>query len=90
MTAARGGDDVSAVADPGATPYGLNGMVAAEHDLGVLVITSLIPLALVLATEVLKDRNKLSSLQSRKFLHISTGPLFALTWPWYTSSPAAR
>lgn len=61
-----------------------------EHNLGVLLITSLLPLALVLATEVLKDRNKLTSVQSRKFLHISTGPLFALTWPLYTSSSGAR
>lgn len=60
------------------------------HDLGVLLITSLLPVALVLATEVLKDRKKLSCTQSRKFLHISTGPLFVLTWPLYSSSPTAR
>lgn len=65
-------------------------LAAFQHDLGVCLITSLIPIVLVLATEVLKDRNRLSAAQSRKFLHIATGPLFVLTWPLYSSSPAAR
>lgn len=77
------------LATPPAAPAAL-AVAGLEHDLGVLLITSLIPLALVLATEVLKDRNKLSSVQSRKFLHISTGPLFVLTWPLYSSSSGAR
>jgi hypothetical protein len=89
MTAVRGGHDVSGAADLAATVQSST-LVDMEHDLGILAVTSLIPLLLVLATEVLKDRNRLSSIQSRKFLHICTGPLFALTWPWYSSSRAAR
>jgi phytol kinase len=83
---------VAAAATADLTPGAPANLAAAglEHDLGVLLITSLIPLALVLATEVLKDRNKLTSVQSRKFLHISTGPLFALTWPLYSTSSGAR
>lgn len=61
-----------------------------QHDLLVLLCTSLLPLGLVLATELLKDRRLLTSIQSRKFLHVCTGPVFVLTWPLYSDNSTAK
>jgi phytol kinase len=78
------------VVSAAAADAAMSRIAALEHDVGILLITSLLPVGLVLITEILKDRNCLSAVQSRKFLHISTGPLFVLTWPMYTSSTTAR
>jgi hypothetical protein len=82
--------DAGTAGSAAAADAAMSTVAALQHDFGVLLITSLLPLGLVLVTEILKDRNRLSAVQSRKFLHISTGPLFVLTLPMYTSSPTAR
>eukprot|EP00775_Hariotina_reticulata_P001450 gene1450-1792_t len=60
------------------------------HSFIILLTTSALPLVLVAATEALQSHGILSSSSSRKFLHISTGLLYMLTWPLYDSNPTAR
>lgn len=59
-------------------------------DFQSLGICFLVVLSFLKFTEFLADSHVLTSVQSRKVVHILTGPLYIALWPIYSNDPEAK
>ncbi|KAL0028733.1 hypothetical protein WJX79_003020 [Trebouxia sp. C0005] len=64
--------------------------VSIFRDLCATLLSASLAHALVKALEFSASRDYLTQLVCRKIVHISTGPLFVLTWPLFSAAPTAR
>jgi len=60
------------------------------RDVAAAALTSLGAYAWVKAFDLLAERGTFPSVTSRKLVHVTSGTLFACTWPLFSSSPSAR
>lgn len=60
------------------------------HDSVVAVLTLLVALSWLRIMDTLAARGWLEQKLSRKIIHIGTGPLFLLSWPFFSFEPGAR
>jgi phytol kinase len=60
------------------------------HDSVVAVITLLVALSWLRMMDTLAARGWLEQKLSRKIIHIGTGPLFLLSWPFFSAELGAR
>lgn len=60
------------------------------HDILATLISGSLAFALVKTLELMAARGQLKQLVCRKIVHMTTGPLFVLTWPLFSAGPSAR
>mmetsp|Transcript_2143 Transcript_2143/g.6389 ORF Transcript_2143/g.6389 Transcript_2143/m.6389 type:complete len:231 (+) Transcript_2143:399-1091(+) len=63
---------------------------APGRDVAAMVISMLGAIVWVKFFDLLARHEVLNQKLSRKLVHITTGPLFVLTWPLFSSAPEAR
>lgn len=61
-----------------------------NQDAVSFAFTAVAALSFVKLFDSLAERDVFDSKTSRKLLHLSTGPLFVLCWPFYSSHPNAK
>ncbi|KAL0047392.1 hypothetical protein WJX82_002228 [Trebouxia sp. C0006] len=64
--------------------------VSVIRDLLATLLSASLAYVLVKTLEFSASQDYLSQLVCRKVVHISTGPLFVLTWPLFSAAPTAR
>lgn len=68
----------------------LAGLGAVNQDAASFAFTAVAALSFVTFFDKLAEWDIFDSKTSRKLLHLSTGPLFVLCWPFYSSHPNAK
>mmetsp|Transcript_9098 Transcript_9098/g.55419 ORF Transcript_9098/g.55419 Transcript_9098/m.55419 type:complete len:350 (-) Transcript_9098:709-1758(-) len=68
----------------------LQGLGSVNQDAASFAFTAVAALSFVKFFDKLAEWDIFDSKTSRKLLHLSTGPLFVLCWPFYSSHPNAK
>lgn len=68
----------------------LQGLGSVNQDAASFAFTAAAALSFVAFFDKLAEWDIFDSKTSRKLLHLSTGPLFVLCWPFYSSHPNAK
>lgn len=64
--------------------------ITAPHDAIAAIVTLLLALMWLRIMDAIAIRGWLDPKLSRKLIHIGTGPLFVLCWPWFSDNFSAR